>query len=1403
MNMSPISKISRFYLGSFILITIIVIAGIGVFRTSASNEFDENPTVRLKSQNTTTVNLRPGRDLPTSYDSVDDSSYQIKGAQNHPLALASADFDVDGFPDLVTGYSTPSGGGVLTFHKGNAEAFAPQSEKSFALIKDGRFPNPFIEKAESFAIPAAPDFLVSGDFDRDGNLDVITATRGGRQLFLFSGKGTDGGFNAPQTIELAGRVSALTAGEIDASDNRADLLVGVDGDSGAALLVFENAERGVFASPLQYKLQASAISLGIGKLDDDSWMDTAILTDYGVFVLHGFNQRAVGKAAKNSASRMEQINLPFVPQALAIGDFVWDRAGKTEIALLAQDGTVQIARRGELDERPFSVEETRLKRRQNLETRMRGGGGVEELKDWQIGTSENWTVSDSVDVGASVNRQNTAAPVLMRANLSGQNTDDILLLDSQTGEVKILYTQEPEKQGDEAVSFAGERAVYSLEATSEPMAMLSMPLNIFVRPGLVILQDGKTVPSFVPSAPTGIYNVDRTDDTNVAAAQGCTAAGNDCSLRGAITKANGASGADTIIVPAGTYTLTLANPGSPNNNDDANATGDLDILDSITITGAGQATTIIQAGTTNANGIDKVFASNPICTSTVNTSMSGLTVRYGRNTQPFNAADFSFTGGGLDWCNDGSGAALTVTNSTFDSNTVMNGYGGGIDLSPAPTITSGLVTLTGVTLSNNATGANLANRGGGLSSDGGPYSITITNSTISGNTTPGAGAGIYINHNVGAASNNDVFQLHGITVSGNMAGNLGGGINAATYGPQNFTLDQKSVVSGNTSGTATGTGSSARGGGMSLTTIGTGTITVTKTNVLNNTLSPNAANNQGGAGIAVSSSAGSSFTLIYNRIFGNSGTPAAMGTGLYQDLSAGNVDARNNWWGCNTGPSAAPCDTAVIGAGSLGTLQTNPWLRFTHTASPSTIVVGQNSTLTASFLTNSAGTAIAASNLDVLIGLPVTFNNAVRGTISNAQATIQASGTATATFTGTAVGAGSADAKVDNGTATANLTINQATTTTTVTSSANPSAFGQSVSFTATVTAVAPGGGTPTGTVQFVVDGTNFGATVALSGSGTATSNSTTTLTIGNHTVTANFIGSTNYAASSGSLSGGQQVNKANTTTTITSDNPDPSVRGQTITVNYTVAVTAPGMGTPTGNVTVSDGVNSCMAAAAAGSCNVALTTVGNRTLTATYAGDANFSGSTSADEPHTVNKANTTTTINSNTPNPSMQNAAVVVTYSVAVTAPGTGTPTGTVTVSDGVDSCTASVATGSCMITLTTSGMRTLTATYSGDGNFNTSVSAGVSQTVTIVTAAPGEVSGRVMTNSGRAISNARVTITDQAGNSRLATTSAFGYFRFDDVQTGETYIISVTSKRYSFAPQVVNLTENLTDLNFIAVQ
>ena len=114
------------------------------------------------------------------------------------------------------------------------------------------------------------------------------------------------------------------------------------------------------------------------------------------------------------------------------------------------------------------------------------------------------------------------------------------------------------------------------------------------------------------------------------------------------------------------------------------------------------------------------------------------------------------------------------------------------------------------------------------------------------------------------------------------------------------------------------------------------------------------------------------------------------------------------------------------------------------------------------------------------------------------------------------------------------VVVTAAATSTVIASSSNPSAVGQSVTFTATVTSR---GGTPSGSVQFRIDGVNVGAPVALNGNGTATY-TTSSLAAGNHTVAADYTGSADFNASSGSLSGGQQVNAVATPTPTVAPTP-------------------------------------------------------------------------------------------------------------------------------------------------------------------------------------------------------------------------------------------------------------------------
>ena len=190
-------------------------------------------------------------------------------------------------------------------------------------------------------------------------------------------------------------------------------------------------------------------------------------------------------------------------------------------------------------------------------------------------------------------------------------------------------------------------------------------------------------------------------------------------------------------------------------------------------------------------------------------------------------------------------------------------------------------------------------------------------------------------------------------------------------------------------------------------------------NVVNSTFVTNAATGQGGLGGALYVDSGT-VNLSFCRLTGNTATHGA--SVLYNHGSNGaNTIATNNWWGCSGGPGAAGCD--VVGSDG-GTLAFNPWLIITNTASPGTINPGQSTTLTASVLKNSNNQTLTPAQVPVLIGLPVTWNGAVHGTLSATQTVIQANGLATATFTSDGTcNYGSASAVMDNGVATATVAI--------------------------------------------------------------------------------------------------------------------------------------------------------------------------------------------------------------------------------------------------------------------------------------------------------------------------------------------------------------------------------------------
>jgi CSLREA domain-containing protein len=120
------------------------------------------------------------------------------------------------------------------------------------------------------------------------------------------------------------------------------------------------------------------------------------------------------------------------------------------------------------------------------------------------------------------------------------------------------------------------------------------------------------------------------------------------------------------------------------------------------------------------------------------------------------------------------------------------------------------------------------------------------------------------------------------------------------------------------------------------------------------------------------------------------------------------------------------------------------------------------------------------------------------------------------------------------------------------------------------------------------------------------------------------------------------------------------------------------------------------------------------------------------------------------------------------------------------------------------------TISGTPTTGGNYTFTVKAtdtdgvaGAAQFTMLVlappTAAHVSISGRVTDGAGRSLARTTVIITDMSGASRSALTNSFGYYRFDEVRAGETYIFNAMSKGYRFDPRVVNVGGDLTGLDF----
>jgi hypothetical protein len=278
--------------------------------------------------------------MTASRTGADQSSPEI----TEPLALAAADFDEDGMQDLLSAHATTQGG-LLVLRRSNADPVSKGKADSIRATASQ------FSIISAFNLPNRLDFIGAGDFDADGHLDVVAATRGSDALYFLRGDG-QGGFDVPQRVQMPGAITAMATGEINQRDGLTDLLVGIIGADGARVFVFESPEGALKAPAESFALPAPATSIVLRHAVSDVMDDAVIAAGHDLVIIKGRDrklsfQRMEGDEVE--APLVTRQSFPFTLQSLAIGSFV-SAQPESDIAVLGGDGRVHFLQRADIDQ---------------------------------------------------------------------------------------------------------------------------------------------------------------------------------------------------------------------------------------------------------------------------------------------------------------------------------------------------------------------------------------------------------------------------------------------------------------------------------------------------------------------------------------------------------------------------------------------------------------------------------------------------------------------------------------------------------------------------------------------------------------------------------------------------------------------------------------------------------------------------------------------------------------------------------------------------------------------------------------------------------------------------------------------------------------------------------------------
>ena len=487
-----------------------------------------------------------------------EGSFRVPAARELPLdagpaqavALASGDFDEDGVADLISGYTSPDGN-VLMLQRGNGDSIFPNSPAARQRRLQGTFSDePFLPSVRVFQAPVRPDFLVAGDFDNDGHSDVALAASGGASLYLLPGDG-NGGLGRAEPLKLIGTVTTLVAGEINRADGLVDLVVGVRGPEGPALLVFEGPEGALRSVAEVLPLSAAPTELLLGRFVNGPWHDLAAAAGEELFLVRGRDRRLVlGEAERAEVAPpvVDRIVMPSAIEALAWGNFAWEPIATHELALLLEDGTIRLLGRAQTENHDLDPLWKTIGEREVLAPRLHAA-------------------------------ESSSVRLLLPVRISGSPTEDLAILDAIDGRLEVLAGMVRE---DAATHLADPGVVVSIDMQQPPIAALGMRLNRDALTDLVLLRQGLGGPLVVETAPLAAITVNSAADS--------TATDGTCTLREALNNSN--SNSDTTggdcVAGAGTDTIMFSIGGGGSTATIAPTSALPVITDPVTIDGTTQ-----------------------------------------------------------------------------------------------------------------------------------------------------------------------------------------------------------------------------------------------------------------------------------------------------------------------------------------------------------------------------------------------------------------------------------------------------------------------------------------------------------------------------------------------------------------------------------------------------------------------------------------------------------------------------------------------------------------------------------------------------------------------------------------------------------------------------------------------